>query len=140
MNRLDDEDKLVPSRAHSMINIVDQSIKDYSEPLNLQKRHSMKDELIFRSSEVKTKNELIYSNSLMLPKLNSGNISEKKINSFMLGEGSNSELKNSVASKYVEYVDQFKKNFMHLVQSKISNEKSMMIDSSLNKNISDDKL
>ena len=74
----------------------------------------MKDELLFTNSDKTEKKEILYSNSLMLPPTGALNISDKKINSFMLGEqGSNSQLKDSVASKYIEYIDQFKKNFGH---------------------------
>lgn len=70
--------------------------------LELRRWHSFKDELI------KERKDHSYSYQRVRA---SAETSEQKMNSLILVDRSNSELKTSVASKYIDYLDHFKKNY-----------------------------
>lgn len=83
-----------------MIDMDSVSRKDNS--LELQRWHSFKDEMI------KGRKDKGHSFSGQIQK-NSLELSEPKMHSLILTDKSNSELRNSVASKYVDYLDHVKK-------------------------------
>lgn len=70
--------------------------------LELRRWHSFKDELI------KERKDHSYSYQRVRA---SAEHSEQKMNSLILVDRSNSELKTSVASKYIDYLDHFKKTY-----------------------------
>lgn len=54
--------------------------------------------------------------SFSVNKERSDDLSDKRVQSFVLWDKSNSELKNSCSSKYADYLDHFKKSFLQLIR------------------------
>ena len=60
--------------------------------------------------------------SFSLNKEKSVDLSEQRVQSFILHDKSNSELKNSCSSRYVDYLDHFKKSFLQLIREDEEND------------------
>ena len=82
-----------------------ENAKNASFNLENGKWNSMQDELLLQEDY-----------SFSLNKGVSTDMSDKRVHSFILADKSNSELKNSCASRYAEYLDQFKTNFLQLIR------------------------
>lgn len=104
LNNEDEEARSDAGKPRSNPSRLPSKIRSKENSLELHRWHSFKDELI-KESKDRSYSSHMQKNSL--------ETSEPKINSLILADKSNSEMRgNSVASKYVEYLDNIKK-YMH---------------------------
>ena len=103
----DEEEVGLEAKARSNPSRLSEKHRSKENSLDLHRWHSFKDELIKERKE--------HSFSSQLHKV-SGEHSEPRMHSLILGDKSNSELKGSVASKYVEYMEHYKKTYHELLK------------------------
>jgi hypothetical protein len=108
-NHEEEEFALENSKARSNPSRLSDKRRSKENSLDLQRWHSFKDELIKERKDH-------HSFSSQMQKVSTGEHSDPKIHSLILQDKSNSELKSSVASKYVEYIDHFKKTYIELTK------------------------
>ena len=113
LNNEDDEIHSDGQKPRSNPSRLPSKFRSKENSLELHRWHSFKDELI------RDRKEHSYSSHIQKQSME---YSEPKINSLILGDRSNSELRNSVASKYVDYLDHYKKNMNEITKHNENNE------------------
>lgn len=102
LNNEDEEMGLELSKARSNPSRIGDRQMSKENSLDLQRWHSFKEDIL--------RDTKIHSYSYNRPRI-SHEHSEPRLNSMTMADKSNSELKSSVASKYIEYLDHYKKTY-----------------------------